>query len=898
LALGPGSRLGPYEILSALGAGGMGEVYRASDTTLGRQVAIKVLPDAFAQDAERLARFEREAKTLAALNDPHIAQIYGLEQSSGVRALVMELVEGEDLSQRIARGPIPLDEALPIARQIAEALEIAHEQGIVHRDLKPANIKIRPDGVAKVLDFGLAKAAAGIGPAPDLSQSPTVTYADRTEGILLGTVAYMSPEQARGRPVDRRADIWAFGCVLYEMLAGRQAFGGDTLSDAIGAVLHTEPNWHALSEDVPTALRRLLRRCLEKDPKRRLRDVGDARADLDDVLSGAGEPGASAPIQASPRGAAGWTVAGVLAAVLVAVALWGWTRAGSTRSAAPTLSRAVRLTTGAALEFGAAISPDGKWVAHFSNVRGPMDLWVKFVAGGEAVNLTATTTLELPSRVDIGGLAISPDGTSIAFDAGATKGTASNLFDSWVIPAPVGGVPRKMVERGRSLRWSPDGTKIAYVRAGASAGDSLFVADADGTNAREIVPTKGGMHVHWPSWSHDSQYIYFNYSVSTVNSEPAEIYRVPASGGPLEPVVQTSRRAIFPLPVPDGTGVIFAANPFTVDLGLWWKPLANLSEAPRQLTAGLGEYGELSISADGSALVATFLELRQSLVSVPLRPATDGRAALRMLTDEFSGDVDPTFSPQGDRLVFSSSRSGSRNLWTARSDATDARPLTSGSALDELPSFSPDGRQIAFVSDRGGQRGIWAMNADGGAARSLVKAQVLDVPTWSADGREIAYSAPVGATPGLWVVSVDSGATRQLPTPGAGTRPAWSPRGDVIAYIEATPGKPDGPNTSRVAFVDRTGQPVQTSVPTSPNVLNGFLAWSSDGRYLAAITEPGATTDVIWIVDVEKRTPFQRLVELPPGIRVRGAAWSSDGSSIVLGQRRGSSDIVRFDVAP
>src|SRR6266705_2538611 len=235
MPLGPGTRLGPYEILSALGAGGMGEVYRATDTTLGRQVAIKVLPEAFAQDAERLARFEREAKTLAALNHPHIAQIYGLERSSGVQALVMELVEGEDLSQRIARGPIPLDEALPIAKQIAEALEAAHEQGIIHRDLKPANIKITPDGVVKVLDFGLAKAMENSG-AGGLSVSPTLSVHATYGGVILGTAAYMSPEQARGKPVDRRTDIWAFGCVLYEMLTDKRAFAGDEVSDTLAFI--------------------------------------------------------------------------------------------------------------------------------------------------------------------------------------------------------------------------------------------------------------------------------------------------------------------------------------------------------------------------------------------------------------------------------------------------------------------------------------------------------------------------------------------------------------------------------------------------------------------------------------------------------------------------------------
>jgi serine/threonine protein kinase len=252
MAISPGTRLGPYQVLESLGSGGMGEVYRARDTKLNRDVALKILPELFAADSERLARFQREAQVLASLNHPNIGAIYGLEESNGVRALVLELVEGPTLADRIAEGPLPIDEALPIARQIAEALEAAHEEGIIHRDLKPANIKITSSGQVKVLDFGLAKAATGDASGPDLTRSPTITIGGTCEGVILGTAAYMSPEQARGQPVDARTDIWSFGCVLYEMLAGRPTFGGDTFSDTIAAVLEREPNWRALPKRTPT----------------------------------------------------------------------------------------------------------------------------------------------------------------------------------------------------------------------------------------------------------------------------------------------------------------------------------------------------------------------------------------------------------------------------------------------------------------------------------------------------------------------------------------------------------------------------------------------------------------------------------------------------------------------
>jgi serine/threonine-protein kinase len=297
VALSPGTRLGPYDVTAQIGVGGMGEVYRATDTNLKRAVAIKVLPESVAADAERLARFQREAEVLASLNHPHIAAIYGLERSDGTTALVVELVEGPTLSDRVAQGPISVDETLPIAKQIAEALEAAHEQGIIHRDLKPANIKVRPDGTVKVLDFGLAKAMAPAGSAPTLTQSPAITSPAMMTavGIILGTAAYMSPEQARGKAADKRSDVWAFGCVLYEMLTGKRAFEGELISDVLASVLKTDPDWKVLPSETPVGLRGLLRRALDKDPRRRLQAIGEARIHVEELLSSAhGESAASA----------------------------------------------------------------------------------------------------------------------------------------------------------------------------------------------------------------------------------------------------------------------------------------------------------------------------------------------------------------------------------------------------------------------------------------------------------------------------------------------------------------------------------------------------------------------------------------------------------------------------
>src|SRR5262245_5644443 len=333
MPLGPGTRLGPYEVVSTLGAGGMGEVYRATDTNLGRHLAIKVLPEAFAQDPERLARFEREAKTLASLNHPNIAIIHGLDKSQGTFALVMELVEGEDLSERIARGPIPIDEALPIARQIADALEAAHEQGIIHRDLKPANIKLRSDGVAKVLDFGLAKLLEPVGAAAagGATLSPTITSPAMMTGVgvLLGTAAYMAPEQAKGRAVDKRADVWAFGVVLHEMLTGGNPFLVDTIPETLAHVMTRQIDLGTLPAATPRRVRDLLARCLDKDPKKRLRDIGEARIRLEEVLSGgAEEPSgptgaiATAPAESRGRERLAWSVAAACAVLAGMAGTW------------------------------------------------------------------------------------------------------------------------------------------------------------------------------------------------------------------------------------------------------------------------------------------------------------------------------------------------------------------------------------------------------------------------------------------------------------------------------------------------------------------------------------------------------------------------------------------------
>ena len=392
MPLTPGTTLGPYEVLSAIGAGGMGEVYRARDTKLDRDVALKILPEAFVNDAERLARFQREAKVLASLNHPNIAQIHGLEESGDSPALVLEYVEGPTLQDRIAKGPIPLDEALPIARQIAEALEAAHEQGIIHRDLKPANVKVKDDGTVKVLDFGLAKALGPELSDLDAANSPTMTMtaAATKMGVIMGTAAYMSPEQAKGRQVDKRADIWAFGVVLFEMLTGRQAFQGEDLSSTLAKVIEREPDWTQLPPRTPSAIQTLLRRCLSKDRKRRIPDIGIANIEIDETLSEAGDEAnrAAAPVAEPARWQRPATIAAMVLGNLVLGGLAVWTLLRP--APAPITRTSIVLPQTQEWTYvgrrGVAISPTGTHVVYVANRQ----LYLHALDQLEAVPLTGT----------------------------------------------------------------------------------------------------------------------------------------------------------------------------------------------------------------------------------------------------------------------------------------------------------------------------------------------------------------------------------------------------------------------------------------------------------------------------------------------------------------------------
>ncbi len=474
MPLGNNTRLGPYEILAPIGAGGMGEVYRAKDSKLGRHVALKVLPDAFARDTDRMARFQREAKVLASLNHTNIAAIHGLEDSGKTHALVMELVEGPTLADRIRLGPIPMDEALQIAKQTCDALEYAHEHGIVHRDLKPANIKVTNDDAVKVLDFGLAKAIEGDAASADVANSPTMSRMATLAGVLLGTAAYMSPEQAKGKAVDRRADIWAFGCVLYEMLTGKMAFRGETVTDTLAAVIREEPDWSQLPAATPVRIRVLLQRCLQKDPKQRLRDIGDARISLEEVLSGAQDPAPAATAAGPGRRWLLWVVGGAAGVFVMATALLAFLYFHQKPSATQSMRFEIPLPDKTTFTGGApSVSPDGHKLAFIlTGADGQSRLWIRSLDTLEVRPLEGTEGAN-------GWPFWSPDSSSLAFQ----------LRDKLLKVDISGGPPQVLCESSTVVlggAWLPD-HRILF----SSTGQLMQVADWGGVPSR-IGPTGSG----------------------------------------------------------------------------------------------------------------------------------------------------------------------------------------------------------------------------------------------------------------------------------------------------------------------------------------------------------------------------------------------------------------------
>jgi len=715
MPLTPRTRLGPYEIIAPLGAGGMGEVFRATDPRLGRDVAIKALPPAFSRDPDRLARFEREARLLASLSHTNIAGIHGIEEVDDGRYLVLEFVPGETLAARLTRGPLPPDEAIEIAKQIAAGVEAAHESGVVHRDLKPGNVMLTPSGAVKVLDFGLAKSGVGEadGSNPNLSASPTLTHAATQAGVILGTAAYMSPEQARGRVVDKRTDIWSFGCVLYECLAGRQAFEGETVSDLVARILQTEPDWNALPAATPAHVRALLARCLQKDARVRLRDIGDARI----ALASPPEPEPRVTTPSRPRGASRWmlSAAGLaMAALIAATTLW----IGHPRRPGP-VRKFDMLAKDMVVQFPVAprLSPDGTRFAYSSKHQ----IWVR--------DLSQLAPYPVAEVAEAAGINWSPDSRDLVF------GDQRKL---WRVPVE-GGPPTAICEvpgTGSVLgaAWNTSGVIAFAVYRG-----SILQVAASGGSPTTLVGVDPATQIdfHCPTWLPNGELMYITHSQSLRDTSGLGTRGLVLFDGKKQMQIDGDFGHTNDTPVlTSGGQLLFLRGGATP--GIWSAPF---DVAGRRLTGAptlVAPQGiTLSASADGWLLYVEGAKINVPRELVWVDRAGNEIGAVGKPHVDFD---EPRLSPGGQYVAFSAADARNSDIWVLDlSNGTDTR-LTFGPRSGFAPEWLTSSARLSFVEQDGLQGRIQSINSDGsGALRTLAPtAPLLEITggfSMAPDGR-------------------------------------------------------------------------------------------------------------------------------------------------------------------
>jgi serine/threonine-protein kinase len=772
MSLAPGTRLGPFEILAPIGAGGMGEVYRAKDSKLKREVALKVLPDSFAHDPERMARFQREAEMLASLNHRNIAQIYGVEDG----ALVMELVEGGTLS-----SPLPIDTALNYARQIAEALEYAHERGVIHRDLKPANIKVTPEGTVKLLDFGLAKAIEDpVAMRDDPEHSPTLTLGVTRMGVILGTAAYMSPEQASGKNADRRADIWGFGAVLYEMLAGKRAFAGESVSDTLASVLKVDPDWSALPAETPASIRRLIQRCLTKDRKQRLQAIGEARIAIDEALSG-GSP-ETVP---APRSIVPWVVAGVsVAALAITIVLWApW------RVSRPVEQPLVRLDVDLGPEFSlrppstgqmssVIISPDGMRLAFIASIAGgPQKLFTR--------RLDQPNATELPGTEGAESLSFSPDGQWMGF---ATDKKLSKI-------SVEGGAVVPLSDRGFDSSWGEDGNIIFDGR-----GHGLMLIPSSGGADTPVTDLANGEKYHgYPQILPGGKAVLFT-AYAGPDVDKANIEVITLSDRRRKTLVQRGACPHY-VATPNGAGyLIYSRNgsllaiPFDLNrLETRGRATSVLDGLAYETVTGAAHF---DVSRTGTLVYRKAIGERDRVTTVQWLDASGKQEPLLPKPGNYE---DLSVSPDGKKLALSIIDGSSQDIYVYDPRRDVMTKLTFGGEKYFNPIWSPDGRYLIFNTVTAGM--FWTRADGSGQPQALMQGKNAQTPSFSPDGKRFAYSefnseSGAGGIQ-IWTVPVeDSGGQLRTGKPELFFKsqfdeyfPVFSPDGKWLAYESNESGK-------------------------------------------------------------------------------------------------------------
>src|SRR5215831_10568160 len=898
-----GSSLGHYQILSLLGKGGMGEVYRARDARLSREVAIKLLPAIFSTDKDRLRRFEQEARAAGMLNHPNVLTIYDIgaasQEDGGAPYIVSELLTGETLRERLRREGLPLRRVIDYALQIARGLAAAHEKGIVHRDLKPENLFLTKDGRVKILDFGLAKLKEQSGRAREsenggankstcsLFRSPAPPLT--TPGAVMGTVGYMSPEQVRADEVDHRSDIFAFGAILYEMLYGRRAFQGASAVEVMNEILKEEPP--EISEgarEVPPALVRVVRHCLEKNQEDRFQSVAEIAFCLDTFQATADREAATAE-PARPRSLARRWMATAAVGIVMAAAIIIWRAQRSDEIWENPLANAhiERVTDFPGAETDPAISPDGKFIVFLSDHGGRFDAWVNQVGSGAFVNLTKGRFSQLPlDDLRIGGFTADASRVwlrATQIDALGTDAFGKETQSVWLMPT-VGGAPQPFLERAVHAAWSPDGQRIVY--HGFTPGDPTFVIDRDGSNPKQIFIGKPGVHCHHHIWSPDGRYIYF---VSGFPPNEMDVWRIRPDGGEPERMTRHNSKVGYPALI-DNRTLIYSATAEDGS-GFWLYAMDVERRIPHRVTFGMDQYESVSaaVGPDGRAtrLVASVANSVGELWTLPISSRMVDESAVRRFPLPVTRAVAPRFGPQ--YVVFLSSKGGAQSLWKSQGGETVELWRGGDGGVIAPAAVSPDGRLICFSIRRQGRNGLYVMNADGANVRPLAASlDVRDAPSWSPDGKFIAVAADEGDGSRLFKVPVDGAAPVRL-VDELSRLPVWSPDGRLILYAAPSPG---ATNAVKAVTPEKQPHPLPELWILRGGDRYRFLP---GGRQVVALLGDYLRQN-FWIVDLDTGRRRQ-LTNLKPGYSIRSFDVAPDGRQIIFDRVRQNSDIVLIDLA-